>query len=219
MISHVVRRAREAESISEVLVATDDLEIAAAAEAAGAVAVLTGECASGTDRVAQAGLARKGWDLLVNVQGDEPLLSARNIDVLVRGVLAEPSVGMGSLCRPLPSERYADPNAVKLVRRSDGRALYFSRAPIPFFRDDTLHTEMIRLHLGIYAYRREALEQFVSLPPSPLEEAEKLEQLRALENGLDILVLDAPDEAYGVDTPDDLNRIEMLMSRLEAEED
>lgn len=211
MIAHVVNRALESKFLSEVLVATDDKEIVAAAEKAGALAVMTGECASGTDRVAEAALGRSGWDLLINVQGDEPLLSARNIDVLVEGMVSRPEAEMGTLCRPLDAAHLEDPNIVKLVRRSDGRALYFSRAGIPFFREGEVDSEMIRKHLGIYAYRRKALEAFVSLPISSLEEAEKLEQLRALEAGMDIMVFDAPDEAFGVDTEDDLRIVEDLM--------
>ncbi len=211
MIAHVVSRALESKHLSEVLVATDDGSIAEAAEKAGASAVMTGECASGTDRVAEAALGRSGWDLLINVQGDEPLLSARNIDVLIEGMISCAGTGMGTLCRPLEPAQLEDPHVVKLVRRSDGRALYFSRAGIPFFRDGSVDPKMIRKHLGIYAYRRQVLESFVSLPTSSLEEAEKLEQLRALEAGMDIMVFDAPDEAFGVDTEDDLRMVERLM--------
>jgi len=219
MITHVIRRAREAESLSRILVATDDEKIASTAEAAGAEAVMTGVCPSGTDRVAEAVLGRKNWNLVVNIQGDEPLLSARNIDVLVRGMLENPDAGMGTLCRPLPESASDDPNAVKLVRRNDLRALYFSRAPIPFFRDEKTAGILARLHLGIYAYRREALEKLVSLAPSPLEQAEKLEQLRALENGMEILVFDAPDDAYGVDTPEDLEKIASFFTQRKIKED
>ena len=211
MIVHVVRRALESEFLSEVLVATDDREIAAAGEQAGALAVMTGECASGTDRVAEAALGRSNWDLLINVQGDEPLLSAKNIDVLIEGMSAHPEIGMGTLCRPLDPTHFEDSNIVKLVRRADGRALYFSRAGIPFFREGQRAPAMLRKHLGIYAYRRAALEAFIALGPSLLEEAEKLEQLRALEAGMDIVVFDAPDEAFGVDTEEDLKIVENLM--------
>jgi len=211
MIAHVVQRALEAESLHEVLVATDDADIARAAEAAGAHAVMTGECASGTDRVAEAALGRSGWDLLLNIQGDEPLLSAANIDVLVKGMMEHRKAEMGTLCRPLTADQHQDPNIVKLVRRRDGRALYFSRAPVPFFRDSEAEGELLRKHLGIYAYRRDALRAMVSMPPSELEKAEKLEQLRALENGMDIMVFDAPDDAWGVDTEEDLRMVEKLM--------
>jgi 3-deoxy-manno-octulosonate cytidylyltransferase (CMP-KDO synthetase) len=213
MISHVVRHAGEATRIDQVLVATDDARIARAAEAAGAETVMTGECASGTDRVAEAMLGRSGWEIVVNVQGDEPLIAPDNIDVLVDGMLATPDVGMATLCRPLDPGRATDANAVKVVRDVRGRALYFSRSAIPFPRKADVAEGLWRLHLGIYGYRRDVLARFVELEPSPLERAEALEQLRALENGIDILVLDAPRGAYGVDTPEDLEQVQRLLER------
>lgn len=212
MIAHVIRRAMSASTITEVVVATDDDRIAEASRAAGAVAVMTGDCSSGTDRVAEAIGGRSDWDLVVNVQGDEPLLSSRNIDVLVEGMLSRPQVSMGTLCRPLPADRLDDPNAVKVVRALDGRALYFSRAGVPFQREVNVSQGSALLHLGIYAFTKNGLETFVGLEPSPLEKSECLEQLRALENGIEILVLDALDEAIGVDTPEDLQRVEQMLS-------
>ncbi len=212
VVAHVVERALAAATVEAVLVATDHEGIAEAARDAGAEAVLTGEHPSGTDRIAEAVLGRGGWELVVNVQGDEPLLPPANIDRLVEGMLGRPEVGIGTLCRPLPEERAGDPNAVKVVRRSDGRALYFSRSVVPYPRDEAAARGSWRLHLGIYAYRRAALERFVGLPPSPLERAEGLEQLRALEAGMDILVLDAPAGSVGVDTPEDLERAERLVT-------
>ncbi len=211
MIAHVVRRALAARSIGSVVVATDDERIAAAARSAGAEAVLTGEHPSGSDRVAAAVLTRGGWEIVVNLQGDEPLLEPDNIDHLVEGMRERPEVEMATLCRPLPAGRSDDPNAVKVVRASDGRALYFSRSAVPYPRSPDQAARLWRLHLGIYGFRRGGLERFVTLPPSPLERAEGLEQLRALESGLDILVLDAPHDAWGVDTPEDLARAEALL--------
>jgi 3-deoxy-manno-octulosonate cytidylyltransferase (CMP-KDO synthetase) len=211
MIAHVVRRAGEARTVEHVIVATDDERIARAAEGAGAEPVMTGVCASGTDRVAAAVAGRGAWDLVVNLQGDEPLLNGENIDVLVEALRADGGVPMSTLCRPLEAERADDPNAVKVVRDVRGRALYFSRSPVPFPRDRAAAAKLWRLHLGIYAFRREALERFVALAPSALELAEGLEQLRALENGISILVLDAPHPAFGVDTPEDLRRVEEIM--------
>ena len=213
MITHVVRRALEARSVGHVIVATDDKRIAEVAAASGAEAVMTGECASGTDRVAEAVAGREEWDVVVNVQGDEPLLSGENIDVLVNGLLADKDIGLATLCRPLEPERVDDPNAVKVVRDARGRALYFSRSVIPYPREREASVPLWRLHLGIYCFRREALERFVTLAPSPLEMAEALEQLRALENGIPILVLDAPHPAFGVDTPEDLERVERKLQR------
>lgn len=213
MIAHVVRRAQSATTIQDVIVATDDERIARAATAVGAEAVMTGECASGTDRVAEAVAGRDEWDVVVNVQGDEPLLSGKNIDVLVNGLVADDASEIATLCRPLEPERVDDPNAVKVVRDRNGRALYFSRSPIPHPRSFEDAAGLWRLHLGIYGFRRDALARFVALEPSPLEKAEALEQLRALENGIPILVLDAPHPAFGVDTPEDLERVEEIMNQ------
>lgn len=215
MIAHVVRRAASASSVDEVVVGTDDQRIAAAAEQAGAHAVLTGAQPSGTDRVAAAVQGRSDWQLVVNVQGDEPLLSGENIDALVEGMRGDEAAVIGTLCRPLPAERVEDPNAVKVVRDVRGRALYFSRSVIPFPRVVEEARGQWRLHLGIYGYRRQGLESFVSLAPSALERAEGLEQLRALENGIDILVVDAPDDSWGVDTVEDLERVREVFRKAE----
>ena len=212
MIVHVVRRASEATTVDHVIVATDDERIGQAATSAGAEAVMTGECPSGTDRVAVAVADRVEWEIVVNVQGDEPLLAGDNIDVLVEGLVENQGVRMTTLCRPLEAERAEDPNAVKVVRDLKGRALYFSRSPIPYPRHREVAWKLWRLHLGIYGFRRDALAEFVALPPSELEQAEGLEQLRALENGIPILVLDAPHPAFGVDTPEDLERVEKIIN-------
>jgi 3-deoxy-manno-octulosonate cytidylyltransferase (CMP-KDO synthetase) len=213
MIVHVARRAFEASTVDHVIVATDDQRIASAAKSVGAEAVMTGEHPSGTDRVAAAIAGREEWDIVVNVQGDEPLLSGDNIDVLVEGLRAANEVRVTTLCRPLAPERAEEPDAVKVVRDSRGRALYFSRSPIPYPRHREAAWKLWRLHLGVYGFRREALAEFVGLPASPLERAEGLEQLRALENGIPILVLDAPHPAFGVDTPEDLERVQKIMKR------
>jgi 3-deoxy-manno-octulosonate cytidylyltransferase (CMP-KDO synthetase) len=213
MIVHVVRRATEAARVNHVIVATDDARIQNVAEAAGAEVVMTGECTSGTDRVAEAVLGKSDWEIAVNLQGDEPLIAPQNIDVLVEGMLAAPEVGIATLCRPLDPARVDDPNAVKVVRDRRGRALYFSRSPLPYPRRPDVAEDLWKLHLGIYGFRRDALSTFVNLSPSPLERAEALEQLRALENGLDVLVLDAPHGAFGVDTPEDLEHVKQLLER------
>ena len=212
MIAHVVRRASEARKVDHVIVATDDERIAEVAAALGAEAVMTGECASGTDRVAKAVAERGQWEIVVNVQGDEPLLSGDNIDVLVDGLRMDEDAAISTLCRPLEEDQIEDPNAVKVVRDVRGRALYFSRSPIPYPRHRGAAWGLWRLHLGVYGFRRNVLERFVALPPSKLEQAEGLEQLRALENGIPIQVLDAPHPAIGVDTPDDLRRVERIMN-------
>lgn len=214
MIVHVIRRATEARSVDQVIVATDDHRVAEVAGAAGAEVVMTGDCPSGTDRVAEAVMGREGWELVVNLQGDEPRIAPENVDALVEGMRAVPGVGMATLCWPLERDRVGDPNAVKVVRSASGRALYFSRSPLPYPRDEDAARQLWRLHLGIYGFRRQALAAFVALRQSPLEKAEGLEQLRALENGMEILVLDAPRPAFGVDTPEDLAELER---RLRAE--
>ncbi len=213
MIAHVVRRACTARSVGAVIVATDDRRIAVAAGAAGAEAVMTGECRSGTDRVAEAVLGREDWEVVVNVQGDEPLVAAENVDALVETMLAAPEVELATLCRPLEEDLLEDPNAVKVVRDRSRRALYFSRAPIPYPRQRDVAARLWRLHLGMYGFRRDALRRFVAWPPSDLELAEGLEQLRALEHGMSILVVDAPRPGFGVDTPDDLRRAERLLEQ------
>ena len=215
MIAHVVRRAAEARTVNAVIVATDDERVAAVAAAAGAEVVMTGECASGTDRIAEAVLGRAGWEIVVNLQGDEPRIAGENIDTLVAGMRAAPEVGIATLCRPLDPQRVGDPNAVKVVRDATGRALYFSRSPLPYPRDVGVAQGLYRLHLGIYGFRRGALASFVARPQSPLERAEALEQLRALENGMEILVLDAPQPSFGVDTAEDLAELERVLGRSE----
>jgi 3-deoxy-manno-octulosonate cytidylyltransferase (CMP-KDO synthetase) len=212
MIAHVVRRALAARTIDHVIVATDDERVAAAAMKAGAEAVMTGVHPSGTDRIAEAVAGGSNWELVINVQGDEPMLSGANIDTLVQGMRARPEVGMATLCRPISAADVDDRNAVKVVRRTDGGALYFSRSTIPFPRDSEVAESLWRLHLGIYGFRPETLAAFVAMTPSSLERAEGLEQLRALANGIDILVFDAPDEAHGVDTPQDLERVRLMMN-------
>lgn len=211
MIAHVVRRAMAAETVDHVIVATDDERVAMAATDAGAQAVMTGEHPSGTDRIAEAVAGSGEWELVVNVQGDEPMLSGANIDTLVKGMRDRPDAGMATLCRPMKPEAVDDPNAVKVVRGADNRGLYFSRSVIPYPRDREAATPLWRLHLGIYGFRPDVLKRFVSLEPSALERAEGLEQLRALENGIDILIFEAPDAAHGVDTPEDLARVQILM--------
>ena len=212
MIAHVVRRALAARTVDHVIVATDDERVAAAANEAGAEAVMTGVHPSGTDRIAEAVAGGSNWELVINVQGDEPMLSGANIDTLVEGMRARPKVGMATLSRPISAADVSDPNAVKVVRRTDGGALYFSRSTIPFPRDSEIAESLWRLHLGIYGFRPETLAAFVAMKPSSLERAEGLEQLRALGNGIEILVFDAPDEAHGVDTPQDLDRVRVMMN-------
>ena len=216
----VVRVAEQAAAAGaeEVLVATDDERVARAAAAAGHRAVLTDpKHASGLDRVHEVVVAQ-GWPdptIVLNVQGDEPLAPPALMRQLAEAMAAEPSAPMATLCEPIKRRRdLEDPNLVKVVRDRGRRALYFSRAPLPMARDGYPSElgGLWRRHIGLYAFRAGALRRLAALPPSPLETVERLEQLRALENGMDILVLDACCAApAGVDTAADLARVRRLL--------
>jgi 3-deoxy-manno-octulosonate cytidylyltransferase (CMP-KDO synthetase) len=207
MIWYVWDKARRAKVPSRVLVATDDERIAAAVRGFGGEAVLTSpDCASGTDRVAE---AARGMDegIIINLQGDEPLMDPSVIDAVASPLLSDPDVSMSTAALPGddPGE-FARPSVVKVVIDAKGDALYFSRAPIPHYRDNG--PGRFRKHLGIYGYRREFLFRVAALAPSPLEEAERLEQLRVLQAGYRIRVVDVGHDSVGVDTPEDLKAVE-----------
>lgn len=223
MIVQVARRALQA-GAKEVIVATDDQRIVEALGDSGVdVALTRGDHASGTDRLAEVAKLR-GWDdttIVVNLQGDEPLAPASGIRAVAQA-LAASSSPMATLATEVGSvEELFDPNCVKLVCRADGNALYFSRAPMPWPRDafardrNQLPTSIPFLrHIGIYAYRAGFLQQLAALPRTPLEQAESLEQLRALEHGHAIAVALAPEPfPPGVDTAEDLARVEAILSR------
>jgi 3-deoxy-manno-octulosonate cytidylyltransferase (CMP-KDO synthetase) len=208
MVLHVLEAARAARRLDRVAVATDDERIAEAVRAAGGEAVMTSpDCSSGTDRLAEAASVIPA-DVYVNVQGDEPLMAPENIDRAVDALLAAPGREIASVWVPLDVKESADANAVKVAVAQDGRALYFSRAPIPFPRSGPA---VYRKHLGLYAYRAATLRKIARLPPSPLEKAESLEQLRWLEAGYPIWMAEAASDSIGVDTPEDLSRAEEWM--------
>lgn len=218
MIQHVWSRAREARQVDEVWIATDDKRIAAVAEGFGArVAMTDPSHPSGTDRV-EAAVRETDAEVVVNVQGDEPQLDPAQIDLVVSTLLdsrdGEPAE-VATLSFPLTSsEELADPNLVKVVTDRRDRALYFSRAPIPYDRGSAGGvSERHRGHVGIYAFRREALARFVTLPRGPLESLESLEQLRFLENGIPIAVGRTSHRTVGVDTPEDLERVRAEIGR------
>ena len=201
------------------VVATDDSRILEAVESFGGNCILTGtHHQSGTDRLAEAaetlGLAQD--DIIVNIQGDEPLLDAAMIEALVGAIVSPPLCDMATLAyRSANGQEFADPNVVKVVVDNGGKALFFSRAPIPCHRGEPMRSFL--KHLGFYAYRRGFLAKFTSLHSGKLEEIEKLEQLRALENGFSIRVALSPVDSVAVDTPEDLVRAAALMSaRLKA---
>jgi 3-deoxy-manno-octulosonate cytidylyltransferase (CMP-KDO synthetase) len=210
MIQHVLEAARGARRLDEVAVATDDERIADAVRAIGGRAVMTSaQAPSGTDRLAEAARSLPA-DVYVNIQGDEPLMSSENVDRAVETLLAGEDREIASLAYPLETERAGDPNVVKVVTTGDGRALYFSRAPIPHYRQGT---PAHRKHLGIYAYRAGTLRAITALPPSPLERAESLEQLRWLEAGHAIWIGEALHDSIGVDTPADRDEVERRMKK------
>jgi len=214
MIQWVYERTRQANGIHRVVVATDDERIAAAVGAFGGEVQLTrADHPTGTDRLAEVA-ARIETDLVVNVQGDEPLIDPRMIEQALNAVRRNPGVVMGTLKAPLGSfEEFINPNVVKVVTDRQGFALYFSRAPIPHPRDlaEGLEANFARLeafkHIGLYVYRKDFLLTYPRLSPTPLEQFEKLEQLRALEHGFRIKVAATELTSQGVDTPEDLERV------------
>jgi 3-deoxy-manno-octulosonate cytidylyltransferase (CMP-KDO synthetase) len=212
MIELVYRRAAAARSVSAVIVATDDERILRAVEAFGGAARMTSaDHASGTDRLAEVAAGLE-YDVIVNVQGDEPLIEPEMIDEAVSPFAAEPSLMMSTLRRRIddPAE-LRNPNVTKVVVDAAGYALYFSRAPIPYVRDGSPAAPAWR-HVGLYAYRRECLLRLATLPPTALERSEALEQLRALEHGIRIKTLETAFDSIGVDTPDDLERARRLVT-------
>lgn len=207
MIERVYRAVQSSPLLADVVVATDSVEILEFCQAQSFHVVLTsGQCRSGTDRVHEAAQTIAA-DVYVNVQGDEPLTRPEHIAALL-GVMRA-GVQVGTLKTPLPPELAPNPNVVKVVTDEDGRALYFSRLPIPFDRDHA--GAGYYKHLGFYAYRRAILDRFVSWPESALEKAERLEQLRFLENGIGIYVAETPFDTVGVDTEEDLKSLEEFL--------
>jgi len=210
MIEHVYRRAAAARGIGRVIVATDDDRIVKAVERFGGEAIMTAAShQSGTDRLAEVARSLDAG-IIVNVQGDEPLLEPAMIDEALAPLLADSSIAMSTLRRQIddPADR-DNPNVVKVVVDRDGFALYFSRAAIPFVRSNQPSAVAWR-HVGLYVYRRDTLLRLASLAPTPLERSEALEQLRALEHGIRILAVETRFDTIGVDTPADLEKARQL---------
>ena len=236
MIEFVYRRASRSELVDSVCVATDDERIADAVRGFGGEVKMTrDDHSSGTDRVAEVA-AGDDADVVVNIQGDEPLIHPDDIDAGIKPLLEEGGLGMSTLAVAFGSpEEFLDPNAVKVTRSENGNALYFSRAPIPYSRDvlsgeDRAYKNIIGKweeispkplkHLGLYAYKRESLLRFAGLKSSPLENLERLEQLRAIEDGLAIRVVEINRDTVGVDRPKDRERLlvdDEMRSALEEE--
>jgi 3-deoxy-manno-octulosonate cytidylyltransferase (CMP-KDO synthetase) len=214
MFQHVYERACQAQYLSEVIVATDDERIFNAARDFGSKARMTrSDHLSGSDRAAEVA-ASDSATYIVNIQGDEPLIDPAAIDAAVLGLVTESDAPMSTLAKRIEHQRdIDDPNTVKVVTDLRGYALYFSRSPIPYVRGDR---PPYFKHIGLYAYRREFLLGYSAMPVGPLERAEKLEQLRALENGHSIRVVETEYESVGVDTPEDLERLLHLMENTQA---
>ncbi len=229
LILHTLAQAQRAETVSGVIVATDDARIFAVVNDAGGKAVMTSaEHASGSDRVAEVAETLPVGSLVVNVQGDEPLISPETIDRAVRAIAADDTADIATTSEPIDRlSELLDGNVVKVVTSDDGRAIYFSRSPMPFPRDASLRyggdpnaalvnepqlLSMFRKHTGLYVYRREFLLAFTRMPQTRLEKIEMLEQLRALENGARIKVVDAAARSVGVDTQEDLDEVRRIVA-------
>ncbi len=218
MIRRVYEQVSHARSIEKVVVATDDERILSHVLEFGGLALMTSPShSSGTERCAEVAAlpAFEGFDVVVNIQGDEPFIKPQQIDSAVNVLKEDPNVSIATLsCRIVDETQLANPNTVKVVFGKTGRALYFSRRPIPFLRNaGKVNNAKFYKHIGLYAFRRNALLELAALPPSPLEQAESLEQLRWLENGYPITVAITKDESPGIDTPEDLEKLEKNIHR------
>ena len=215
LLQHVVERCQRARALDEIIVATDDTRIAEVARNFCRVELTSAEHPSGTDRIAEV-MQRVAGDAAVNIQGDEPLIDPAVIDAVAEALAGAPMSTAATAIRD--AGEYENPNVVKVVVNTAGRALYFSRRTIPFVREAASRPVAEQLaafpflkHLGIYGYQRETLLRLVRFPVSPLEAAEKLEQLRALENGIEIAVVRVAHDSVGVDVPADVARVERLL--------
>ncbi|MFC1888323.1 3-deoxy-manno-octulosonate cytidylyltransferase [Thermodesulfobacteriota bacterium] len=215
LIVRVLEGARAVRGIDRVVVATDDERIlAVVAEHDGEALLTSADHGTGTERIAEAVCGIEA-DIVINLQGDEPLVRPEMVEILVRAMGDEPGLQMATLSHPVVTiEDVENPNIVKVVTDLEGYALYFSRLPVPFLRSDAAGAPgfTVQKHIGIYAYRRDWLLRFASLDPTPLEMCEKLEQLRALENGIRIRVLESPADTIGVDTEEDLVRVREIFA-------
>lgn len=215
LVQHVVERCQQASALAEIVVATDDARIADVAKQFCRVEMTSDQHPSGTDRIAEV-VSRCACDAAVNIQGDEPLIDPGVVNSVAKAL---ENAAMSTAATPIKDiAEYDNPNVVKVVVNVAGRALYFSRRTIPFVRDaasrpiaEQLAAFPFLKHLGIYGFRRETLLRLVKFPMSPLENAEKLEQLRALDNGIPIAVVKVDYDSVGVDVPEDVIRVEQLL--------
>lgn len=221
LVLHAYERAGHARLVDEVLIATDAQEVVDALAPYGANICLTrSDHPTGTDRIAEVAQSRKA-QVIVNVQGDEALLDPQAIDATIQALLDDPEAVMSTARHPIHRpESVASPHVVKCVTDQRGRALYFSRAPIPHIRDNEDRQRDATIywqHIGLYVYRRDFLLHYASLAQTPLEQLEKLEQLRVLEHGYAIAVIDTNYEGVGVDVPEDLERVKDLLAKRREE--
>ncbi len=215
MIQHVWEQVRKVKSIHQAIIATDDLRIKEAVEAFGGQVQMTSpDHRSGTDRVWEVAQALPEFDTILNIQGDEPFLDPNHLEQIIDRMNALPQADIMTLVTPIQNlERvenrhiWEDTNVVKAVLDQQGRILYFSRSPVPCYRDGIQPGDGAFRHLGLYLFRREALAHFTGLPLSPLEKAERLEQLRAMESGISLYAVTVDKAPIGVDTPEDLARL------------
>jgi 3-deoxy-manno-octulosonate cytidylyltransferase (CMP-KDO synthetase) len=212
MLEHVYERVSMTRYLTSIVIATDDRRIQQEARRFGArVSMTRPDHLSGTDRVAEVASAFEDYEIVVNIQGDEPLIDPNAIDAALLPLLEEPAIPMGTLKKRIEDPReIADPNVVKVVTDRFENAIYFSRTSIPFHREQDAAFSHYK-HIGLYVYRRNFLLRYSDMPVGPLERAEKLEQLRALENGFHIRVVETDYESFGVDTPDDMERVRALI--------
>ncbi|MCF7958217.1 MAG: 3-deoxy-manno-octulosonate cytidylyltransferase [Phycisphaerae bacterium] len=215
LIQHVYERVCQSSLVNTVIIATDDKRIGSACDEFGADWRMTrSDHNSGTDRLAEVVMGLE-CDIVVNVQGDEPEMRPEHIDTMIQRLQSDSQADIATLSAIITDENeLTNPNVVKVVLGTNGHALYFSRWPVPYNRDNCKLSGIYRKHLGIYGYRREVLLKFSQLPPTPLEKIEKLEQLRALENGMIIAVADVDHVATGIDTPEQYNLfVKRMISR------
>ncbi len=216
MIAWVYENARQAACLDHLLVATDSPQVESYCREHGIPAMMTSrEHRSGTDRLAEV-MGKEPAAIYVNIQGDEPMITADHLERLLRPFDDAPATQVSTLKVAIDAQTALDPNVVKVVTDLAGRALYFSRARIPYDRDGSGQVQYFK-HQGFYAFSATALATFHQLPPTPLEKLEKLEQLRLLENGIEIVVMETPRDTIGVDTEEDLRRVEEYFQRLHAQ--
>jgi len=218
MIEHVWERASHSRYLTDLVIATDDDKIARVARGFKArVRMTSPHHPTGTDRLAEVAAAVEA-SLYVNIQGDEPLINPEAIDAAILPLIHDPELAMGTLRKKIDfGDEIQNPNVVKVVTNLSGDAIYFSRSPIPFERDGRSGNPVYYKHIGLYVYRRDLLLKYPDLTVGPLEQAERLEQLRALENGFRIRVVNTEYESLGVDTPEDLERVNTIYSMVNSE--